>query len=61
MFSRSKTWSSARVILLGAALIPVLAFALVVGNLVWFSAQAVLRAGLGNLFSTKISTIYSGN
>jgi len=61
MFSRSKTWSSARVILLGAALIPVLAFALVVGNLVWFSAQAVLRAGIGNLFSTKISTIYSGN
>jgi len=60
MFSRSKKWSTLRVILFIMAVIPVFAFALVVGDLCWNGAQAVAKVGLGNLFSTQISTIYSG-
>jgi ABC-type phosphate transport system permease subunit len=61
MFSHSKNWSVVRVVLLVLTLVPVVAFGLVVGNLAWSSYQALIQAGAANLFSTKISTIYSGS
>jgi phosphate transport system permease protein len=60
MLNTTKNWTPIRILLTAIAVIPVILFLLILGNLVWTSREAVFQVGLKNLFSDQISTTLSG-
>ena len=59
MLNSTKNWTAVRIGLLIVALIPVIMFLLVVGNVIWNSRVAIIDYGIGVFFSDKISGPFS--